>query len=142
MQGNTRSNCGNCSLCLWVEFFCRRLSAVTAGVTSPRHFIRLNMEHRDDLQVWRAFLDKFNRRSIWMEGPVRNYDLELFTDAAGPNGYGAFLGGRSEERWPKEWQDTSRIWCCWNFFQCWLSLRSGGKSYATKRYGCIVTIWG
>lgn len=29
-----------------------------------------------------------------MEGPVSSYDLKLFIDGVGSNGYGAFLGGR------------------------------------------------
>lgn len=40
-----------------------------------------------------------------MEGSVSNYDLKLFTDAAGSNGYGTFLGGRwSAEHWLAEWR--------------------------------------
>lgn len=65
-----------------------------AGVRSPRHFVRLNRAHRANLRVWQVFLEAFNSRILWMEGPVSSYDLELFTDAAVSTGYGAFLGGR------------------------------------------------
>lgn len=42
-----------------------------------------------------------------MEGLVSNYDLELFTDAAGSTGYGTFLGDRwSAERWPAKWREA------------------------------------
>lgn len=32
--------------------FSRRLSASTGGVESPKHFVRLNKDHRDDLRIW------------------------------------------------------------------------------------------
>lgn len=49
------------------------------------------------------FLETFNGRSLWMEGPVSNYDLKLFSDVASSTGYGAFLGGRwSAECLPAE----------------------------------------
>ncbi|XP_040186277.1 uncharacterized protein LOC120918659 [Rana temporaria] len=85
--------------------FCRRLSAATAGVKSPRHFIRLTRELKEDLRVWHTFLETFNGRSVWMEGPVSNFDLDLVTDAAGSTGYGAFFRGRwSAEPWPDSWR--------------------------------------
>ena len=84
--------------------FCRRLSAATAGVRAPRHYIRLTGELKADLQVWHTFLETYNGRAIWMAGPVSNFDLDLVTDAAGSTGYGAFFKGRwSAEAWPESW---------------------------------------
>lgn len=74
--------------------FCRQLSATTAGVCAPTHFSRLKEEYRDDLKVWHTFLETYSGRSVWMGGPVSNFDLELVTDAAGSTGYGAFFQGR------------------------------------------------
>lgn len=35
--------------------FCRRLAMATAGVRSPRHFVRLSGDLKADLQVWNVF---------------------------------------------------------------------------------------
>lgn len=87
--------------------FCRRLSAATAGIQSPTHFIRLTREHREDLKVWHTFLESYNGRSVWMEGPVSNCDMDLVTDAAGSTGYGAFFQGQwSAEAWPDFWVEA------------------------------------
>ncbi|XP_077309137.1 uncharacterized protein LOC143928250 [Lithobates pipiens] len=87
--------------------FCRRLSAATAGVRAPTHFIRLTEEHRDDLGVWHDFLSSYNGRAVWMSGPVSNFDVALVTDAAGSTGYGAFFQGRwSAEPWPRSWKEA------------------------------------
>lgn len=85
--------------------FCRRLSAATAGVKRPTHFIRLTREHREDLKVWYEFLTSYNGRAVWMSGPVSNFDVELVTDAAGSTGFGAYFQGRwSAEPWPQSWE--------------------------------------
>ena len=84
--------------------FCRRLSAATAGVRAPKHYIRLTRDLKADLQVWDTFLETYNGRAIWMSGPFSNFDLDLVTDAAGSTGYGAFFKGRwSAEAWPESW---------------------------------------
>lgn len=42
-----------------------------------------------------------------MSGPISNCDLELFTDAAGSTGFGAFFKGQwCAARWPLAWQDA------------------------------------
>lgn len=74
--------------------FCRRLSASTAGITAPTHYVHLRREHREDLRIWHVILDDFNGMALWMSGPVSNFDLKLYTDAAGSAVYGAFLQGK------------------------------------------------
>lgn len=89
------------------RIFCRRLAAATAGVKVPNHFIRLTRELQADLKVWDAFLECFNGRSMWQTGPVSNADLELFTDAAGSAGYGAYCRGRwCAGPWPDSWREA------------------------------------
>ncbi|XP_040211442.1 uncharacterized protein LOC120942272 [Rana temporaria] len=86
------------------RIFCRRLAASTAGVRLPNHYVRLVKEHREDLWVWHSFLEAFNGRALWMSGPVSNFDLELYTDAAGGSGFGAFFQGQwSAGPWPQSW---------------------------------------
>lgn len=42
-----------------------------------------------------------------MSGPVSNFDLELYTDAAGSTGFGAFFQGQwSAGLWPDAWQEA------------------------------------
>lgn len=83
--------------------FCRRLAMLTAGVSSPSHFIRLTADVREDLSIWSVFLEQFNGRAIMLE-PATNADLELYTDASGSQGFGAyFQGSWCAERWPDSW---------------------------------------
>lgn len=55
--------------------------------------MRLSKEHRADLRIWDMFLESFNGWSLWLESPVSNADLVLFTDAAGSAGVSLIFGG-------------------------------------------------
>lgn len=86
--------------------FCRRLAMATAGVVKPYHYVRLSSALREDLGVWSTFLERFNGRSLFLEGPMSNRDLELFTDASGSLGFGAFFQGEwCAEEWPAAWRE-------------------------------------
>lgn len=87
------------------RIFCRRLSAATSGVRMPHHFIRLSAEHKADLRVWEEFLATYNGRSLWMAPVVSAFDFDLYTDAAGSLGFGAYCQGAwCAEAWPEEWR--------------------------------------
>lgn len=73
--------------------FCRRLATATSGIRALNRYIRLTKVHRDNLKVWHLFLENYNGRSLWMEAMVLNCELDLYTDAAGAVGYGAFFSG-------------------------------------------------
>lgn len=84
--------------------FCKRLYRATCGFKSPFCHIRLNIQIKEDLLVWLKFLDHFNGRCIWQDEFVSSVALDLFTDAAGAIGYGAYFNGRwSAEKWPDLW---------------------------------------
>lgn len=86
------------------RIFNRRLAAATAGVFAPHHYVRLGAELRGDLRVWASFLECFNGRALWMSDAVSSFDIDLFTDAAGSVGFGAFCQGHwCFERWPLVW---------------------------------------
>ncbi|KAM3921505.1 uncharacterized protein RB166_010897 [Leptodactylus fuscus] len=90
--------------------FCRRLAAATAGVRRPLHFVRLHAGLREDLAVWGEFLARYNGRSLVMGPPVSNVDLELFTDAAGGAGFGAYFQGQwCAGEWPVEWRESGVV---------------------------------
>lgn len=98
--------------------FCCRLSAVTAGVSFPQHFITLTREHWEDLRVWHIYLDCYNARTLWMEGPVSSFDLDFFTNAAGPVsrpmlGRGGVRDGGQRIGVGRGFLGT---WFCWNIF--------------------------
>ncbi|XP_040294444.1 uncharacterized protein LOC121005739 [Bufo bufo] len=86
------------------RIFSRRLASATGGVVSPHHFIRLGSELKGDLKVWDSFLKQFNGRALVMGGVVDAFDFELFTDAAGGAGFGAYCEGQwCAGRWPESW---------------------------------------
>ncbi|XP_072254199.1 uncharacterized protein [Pyxicephalus adspersus] len=94
------------------RIFSRRLAAATAGIKRPEHFVRLTKVLRQDLGVWRQFLEQYNGRSLWLEAQVDNEFLELWTDAAGSSGFGAYFAGHwCAEAWPEDWR---RLGLCKN----------------------------
>lgn len=116
--------------------FCRRLAAATAGVRAPHHYIRLVQDHREDLKVWDSFLTSYNGRTLWQDRVVSNFDLELFTDAAGSGGFGAFLQGRwSAGEWPAEWQETGlvRNLAVLELFPIVLAVELWGEDFRNRR---------
>ncbi|XP_075715671.1 uncharacterized protein LOC142750558 [Rhinoderma darwinii] len=90
--------------------FCRRLASATAGVHSPHHFIRLSAELKADLLVWGEFLQTYNGRSVLMYQPVSSVDLELYTDASGACGFGAYFQGQwCAGVWPDTWHECGFV---------------------------------
>lgn len=85
--------------------FCRKLERATSGVACSRHTIRLSAEIKGDLRVWVSFLAEFNRELLWPIPSASNSQLQLFTDAAGSTGFGAFFQGEwCVAQWPPEWR--------------------------------------
>lgn len=70
---------------------------------SRGHYIRLNFSARADLMWWRAFLQDWNGRSFF---PVTPITSEVFSDAAGTSGCGAFTTNHHwfQILWPEGWQ--------------------------------------
>ena len=82
-----------CSVILPGRAFLRRLIDLTMGVQRPHHRIRLNKDAKADLKVLLRFLAEFNGRAFFIDDLwVSSTRLELFTDAAGSEGYGAVFG--------------------------------------------------
>lgn len=82
--------------------FCRRLIDATIGVKCAHHRIRVSASMIADLQVWLSFLDHFNGLSIILDKDwCDNQDLDLYTDAAGSLGFGAYFQGHwAHGSWP------------------------------------------
>ncbi|XP_056419396.1 uncharacterized protein LOC130360877 [Hyla sarda] len=84
--------------------FSRRLSLATKGVSCPSHHIHISKQMRSYVLVWREFLRKYNGHTCWLGEELSNAELQLFTDAAGSVGFGAFFQGEwCAELWPPEW---------------------------------------
>ncbi|KAM3936010.1 uncharacterized protein RB166_003095 [Leptodactylus fuscus] len=116
--------------------FCRRLAGATAGVSSPRHFIRLTRDHRDDLEVWASFLELYNGRSLLMSPAVSTVDWELFTDASGSVGFGAYFGGAwCAGRWPSDWVELGwvRNLCLLELFPIVVAVEVWGDRFRDRK---------
>lgn len=84
--------------------FCRKLERATTGVVHPHHTVRLSREIKEDLRIWLEFLKDFNSELLWPLAPESNGQLQLFTDAAGSTGFGAFFQGAwCAGAWPAGW---------------------------------------
>lgn len=84
--------------------FTKRLYKATCGKKSPYAHIRITKSMREDLNLWSQFLKKFNGHCIWQDDFVSSSSYNLFTDAAGSIGYGAFFMGHwSAAKWPDLW---------------------------------------
>lgn len=87
--------------------FSRRLSLATRGISHPEHRIRITRPLKEDLGVWRVFLNSYNGHTCCQEPEVANSELSLFTDAAGSVGFGAILGNEwCAGEWPSSWQTS------------------------------------
>ena len=84
----------------------RRLIDLTVGVRMPNHYIGLNREVKEDLNLWLSFLSNFNGKSFFLEDTWLNSSkLNLFTDASGALGFGAIFGSHwCYGKWPSDWQ--------------------------------------
>ncbi|KAJ1136157.1 hypothetical protein NDU88_002575 [Pleurodeles waltl] len=70
--------------------FCRRLALALSGQALPHHHVRLQLGVREDLRMWAKFLESFNGIPLRVCRDCE-WDLQLFSDAAGLSGLG-FIG--------------------------------------------------
>ena len=73
--------------------FLTSLYAATKKVKKPHHKVRLTQMVKEDLWIWKTFLNEFNGRSFFLD-PCADSDpsLQLYTDASSTIGYGACFG--------------------------------------------------
>ena len=88
------------------RIFLRHLFALLSGVSNPRHFIRLNLSVRADLQWWACFLQLWNGSSFF---PPPVPSIHIYSDAAGSFGCGAVDHQRGwfQVSWPASWSAVS-----------------------------------
>ncbi|KAE8597530.1 hypothetical protein XENTR_v10016498 [Xenopus tropicalis] len=86
--------------------FNRRLIYLTMGINNPNWHLHVPSSVKEDLLVWQQFLSISNGRTCWQEEFIENSAIQLFTDAAGSTGFGAYLSGRwCCAAWPAEWRE-------------------------------------
>ncbi|KAJ1125403.1 hypothetical protein NDU88_003835 [Pleurodeles waltl] len=88
--------------------FCRRLALALSGHAFPHHHVRMKVGVWEDLRMWAMFLESFNGipLTVWQEC---QWDVQLFSDAAGSTGFGLYWEGRwCAEEWPNEWKNGGR----------------------------------
>ncbi|KAJ1105807.1 hypothetical protein NDU88_003211 [Pleurodeles waltl] len=71
------------------------------GAVLTHHHIRLRASVKDDLQMWIVFLQDFNRVTMLVEDSDWFWQILIFSDVSGANGFGLFWDGHwAAEAWP------------------------------------------
>ena len=87
--------------------FNRRFYNLTAKAKKAHHFIKLNTDTKEDMQMWLEFLKSFNGKAYFPESSWTGNDaIEFFTDSAGSAGLGCgayFSGEWVYFSWPMNW---------------------------------------
>lgn len=74
--------------------FTRRLIKLATTVKQLHHCVRLNEEAQADISWWKEFLPTWNGTALFVDKiATAAADLELYTDASGTHGCGAFYRG-------------------------------------------------
>ena len=89
--------------------FIRRMIDLLSCFRSRNHPIRLNREFHLDLEWWTTFLSHWHGVSFWLfPGLTASPDVEVFSDASGSIGFGAFCGSEwFNGRWSACQEDLS-----------------------------------
>ncbi len=117
--------------------FSRRLYDLLGRSSNPKYRVRLTNGIKEDLRVWLNFLQNFNGISVfhhaeWLSGE----QLDLYTDASGTNGFGAYFKGRwTYGKWPESWEraQLTRDMTLLEFFPIVVSLRLWGHNLRNKQ---------
>ena len=84
-----------CKVVVQDRTFLQRAINLTRGLPSRFHHVMLNREFIKDLDKWKVFLLKWNRRSFFLESSTTpSPDLDLYTGAASTIGFGGFFQGQ------------------------------------------------
>ena len=115
--------------------FLRRIINLTVKLKHPGHLTRVTREAREDLRMWKSFLDTCNGAAIipervWLE----NTDIQLYTDASGSIGFGGyFRGSWFQGHWPEHVLASSPSIAWLEFFPIVVAVTIWGESLSGKR---------
>lgn len=89
------------------RLFIRRLITLSTKVRELHHRIHLNKEARADIQWWQSFLPSWNGTAFFIDpNSVNARQMELYTDASGTHGCGAYYQGNWFHH---NWQPHQRL---------------------------------
>ena len=88
--------------------FLRRMYNATIGITKPYHYIRITKQIKEDLLLWKEFLDKYNGITIIKpREKVDSISLHMFSDSC-KTGYGGTFGNWFiQGSFPSSWEKFS-----------------------------------
>ena len=132
------------------RLFLRRLITLSTKVRCLHHHLRLTKDARADILWWHSFLPSWNGTASFLEsGTTDAHDLELFTDASGTLGCGAyFQGSWFHYSWQPHQQLSTNISIQWQeLFAILAATLTWGHKWQRKRirFNCdnlaIVQAW-
>jgi len=88
--------------------FLRRLYTSTIGIRIPYYNIKITNSMKEDLRMWKDFIDNYNGISFINYKPqVSSYDIHMYSDSS-KKGFGATYGKEYITGiFPESWQDES-----------------------------------
>ena len=97
------------------RLFLRRLITLSTKAQRLHHHIRLNREALADINWWKTFLPTWNGRAFFIDPlGVTAHDLDLYTDASGSLGCGAYYQGQwFHHQWQPHQQLSKTISIQW-----------------------------
>ena len=97
------------------RLFLRRLINLSTKAQRLHHHIRLNSEALADITWWKTFLPDWNGRAFFIDPNATNaHDLDLYTDASGRLGCGAYFQGQwFHHQWQPHQQLSKQISIQW-----------------------------
>ncbi len=117
--------------------FLRRFIDAQKSASKPFHRIRITREIREDLHMWLHFLSNHNGKLLildidWTDSTT----LQLFTDAAGSQGFGAYFQGHwVNGYWPQAWKEQGWLKdiTMLELFPIVLAIKLWGRQLAKRR---------
>lgn len=116
--------------------FSKRLYNATCGVKSPFDHIRLTKPLKDNLKIWYHFISNFNGHTLWQEEMVSSPAIQLYTDATGTIGFGAYYNNHwAAETCPELWiqQGYTRKILLLELFSVLVALTIWGEDLKNRR---------
>ena len=107
---------GKLSFCCKVlpagRIFLRRLIDLSTTVSKLHHHLSLTAEAKLDLQWWLDFLPQWSGKSLILRSNwLHSGSMQLYTDASGTQGWGAYWSGRWLQRsWSTTQQTRDITW--------------------------------
>ncbi|XP_061162686.1 uncharacterized protein LOC133171907 [Saccostrea echinata] len=89
--------------------FVSHLIALSTTVKQLHHYVKINEQCREDMQMWLSFLSNWNGINLFYSmSQITSEELNLYTDASATVGYGGFFKGN----WFSEpWTDEVKQLC-------------------------------